>query len=112
MSDKLAGLDSLDKLAKALESRSKKRDNDLQTAVDSKLVQPGIDGTTGQILSIDDKGDTKWIDNSTPITEEMLEGMINDVFKDEIEVEDEIVEVNSIKVITEEQIDNIIGSVF
>lgn len=80
MLDKLTGLNNLEKLAKALDSRSKERDNNIQSAVNLRLVQPDTEGINGQILSIDDQGNTKWIDNSTPITQEEIDEIMNDVF--------------------------------
>lgn len=80
MLDKLTGLNNLEKLAKALDSRSKERDDSIQSAVNLRLVQPDTEGTNGQILSIDDQGNTKWIDNSTPITQQEIDEIMNDVF--------------------------------
>ena len=110
--EKLVGKSNLDTLAKALDSRSKNRDAELQSAIDLRLVQPTEDGVGGQILSINESGDTAWIDNSKPISKEEIDAYLNEVFKDEVNVEGEIIDINEIKPITTTQIDSIMGSVF
>lgn len=81
-------------------------------AYEGMTVYVKEEGITYQYIK-NDKGELEWIEFIPPaLTTNELDDILDDVFKDEVEVEDEIVEVNSIKVITEEQIDNIIGSVF
>ncbi len=84
MVNKLVDSTGLELLAKKLDERSKNRADELQTEVNKCIVKPDENGVAGQILSISSNGTTQWIDNNASNT----------------------------KLITTEEIDEIMGTVF
>ena len=112
MVDKLVDSTGLERLAQKLDERSKNRADELQSAVDDRIIKPSENGVTGQILSISDNGSTQWIDNVEAIDKEEFDAMWNEVFEKPEEVEEGYIDTTQIKLITKGDIDNIMGAVF
>jgi hypothetical protein len=64
------------------------------------------------ICLTNEDGSLYWEKYTALMSQDDLDEMVNDIFKDEIIVDDEVVETSTIKVIKKSQIDDIVGSVF